>query len=151
MLASLKQERFVSEYLIDLNATQAAIRSGFAANSARVTASRLLSKANILKAIQIKRVETEKRLQIQRDDVIKGLLQAAKEAKQQSDPTAMIAAYREIGRMLGYYDQQQVSSESIEELSVAEIQEMPESELLKTCHADQSEISVDEASEWIVT
>ena len=30
-----KQERFVDEYLVDLNATQAAIRAGYSKNSAR--------------------------------------------------------------------------------------------------------------------
>lgn len=30
-----KQERFCEEYLIDLNATQAAIRAGYSANTAR--------------------------------------------------------------------------------------------------------------------
>ena len=44
--------------------------------------------------------ETEARLQLTRDDVIRGLLRAA----QEGSPMAMIAAYREIGKMLGYYN-----------------------------------------------
>lgn len=42
-----KQERFVAEYLIDLNATQAAIRSGYSAKTAEVQGSRLLSIAKV--------------------------------------------------------------------------------------------------------
>ena len=42
-----RQARFVAEYLIDLNATQAAIRAGYAAKNARITASQLLTKPNI--------------------------------------------------------------------------------------------------------
>lgn len=46
-----KQQRFVEEYLIDLNATQAAIRAGYSANTARQTGSENLSKPDIADAI----------------------------------------------------------------------------------------------------
>ena len=46
-----KQQRFVEEFLIDLNATQAAIRSGYAAGSADVTGARLLGNVRIRAAI----------------------------------------------------------------------------------------------------
>jgi len=49
---SHKQQAFVSEYLKDYNATQAAIRAGYSERSAAVTSSRMLRKANILDAIQ---------------------------------------------------------------------------------------------------
>jgi phage terminase small subunit len=42
-----KQRRFVREFLVDLNGTQAAIRTGYAKNSASVQASRLLANANV--------------------------------------------------------------------------------------------------------
>ena len=46
-----RQQRFVAEYLIDLNATQAAVRAGYSARSARAIASENLTKPNILSAI----------------------------------------------------------------------------------------------------
>jgi phage terminase small subunit len=46
-----KQQLFVAEYLIDLNATQAAIRAGYSAGSAHVNGSRLLSNASVAAAI----------------------------------------------------------------------------------------------------
>lgn len=46
-----KHERFVAEYLIDLNATQAAIRAGYSEKTANREGSRLLSNADIAKAI----------------------------------------------------------------------------------------------------
>jgi len=46
-----KQERFVQEYLGDLNATQAAIRAGYSEKTARAQASRLLTKVAIRSAI----------------------------------------------------------------------------------------------------
>ena len=42
-----KQARFVAEYLVDLNGTQAAIRAGYAPKTANRTASDLLSKSDI--------------------------------------------------------------------------------------------------------
>jgi phage terminase small subunit len=51
-LLNLKQQRFVHEYLIDLNGKQAAIRAGYAAASAEVTASRLLSQDKVSDAIK---------------------------------------------------------------------------------------------------
>lgn len=130
MLATLKQERFVNEYLLDLNGQQAAIRSGYSPASAKVQASRLLTNDNIRLLIQRKQRETEQRLKIQRDDIIRGFLAAAMEAKQQEDPVSMIAAYREIGRMLGYYGRPPVEF-NVDELSMARIQEMTDKELLK--------------------
>jgi len=42
-----KQKRFCEEYLIDLNATQAAVRAGYTEKSARVTACKMLTNTNI--------------------------------------------------------------------------------------------------------
>ena len=46
-----KQQRFVEEYLIDLNATQAYIRAGFSAKLANINAVKLLQNTTIAKAI----------------------------------------------------------------------------------------------------
>lgn len=46
-----KQSRFVREYLIDLNAKQAAIRAGYSARSAEVEGSRLLKNAKVIAAL----------------------------------------------------------------------------------------------------
>lgn len=51
MALTPKQQRFVEEYLIDLNATQAAIRAGYSADTARQTGSENLSKPDIADAI----------------------------------------------------------------------------------------------------
>lgn len=47
-----KEQRFLAEYFHDFNGTQAAIRAGYSERSARQIASRLLSKANIARAIK---------------------------------------------------------------------------------------------------
>lgn len=67
---SPKQERFVLEYLTDLNATQAAIRAGYAPGSADVTGSRLLGNARIMAAINAGRQKTADKLEITRERVL---------------------------------------------------------------------------------
>ena len=52
-----KQARFVDEYLIDLNATQAAIRAGYSAKTANREGARLLSNVDIRSSIETKRSE----------------------------------------------------------------------------------------------
>ena len=51
MALTEKQKRFAEEYLIDLNATQAAIRAGYSAKTANEQGSRLLANVSIQKAI----------------------------------------------------------------------------------------------------
>lgn len=51
MALTRKQQRFVAEYLIDLNATQAAIRAGYAARWAEKNATRLTGNDGIREAI----------------------------------------------------------------------------------------------------
>ena len=46
-----KQQRFVEEYLIDLNATQAAIRAGYSARTANEQGARLLANVSVRSAI----------------------------------------------------------------------------------------------------
>ncbi len=68
-----KQQRFVEEYLIDLNATQAAIRAGYSEKTARSAGSRLLTNVNIKPVIQAAMDARAKRLEISADNVLKEL------------------------------------------------------------------------------
>ena len=64
-----KQERFVAEYLIDLNATQAAIRAGYSAKTAQEQSSRLLSNVIVQRAVEAGRQKTAEKLEITREMV----------------------------------------------------------------------------------
>ena len=65
-----KQSRFVDEYLIDLNATQAAIRAGYSAKTAESAASRLLRNVKVQEAISSRMKDREKRTEITQDMVL---------------------------------------------------------------------------------
>lgn len=53
MALNAKQRRFVEEYLLDLNATQAATRAGYSQKTARAIGARLLTNVDIQQAIQV--------------------------------------------------------------------------------------------------
>ena len=70
-----KQKRFVEEYLIDLNATQAAIRAGYSKNRASELGYQLLQKTTVQQAIEAAQNKRSERVQITQDDVIRMLLE----------------------------------------------------------------------------
>jgi phage terminase small subunit len=65
-----KQERFVQEYLIDLNATQAAIRAGYSAKTATTIGPRLLENVGVQAAIARGKAKTANKLEITRERII---------------------------------------------------------------------------------
>ena len=65
-----KQRFFVDEYLIDLNATQAAIRAGYSKKTARFIGCENLTKPNIAAAIAKKKAERSARVQLEADRVL---------------------------------------------------------------------------------
>lgn len=68
-----KQQRFCDEYLIDLNATQAAIRAGYKEKTARVIACENLTKPYIREYIDQRMKEKEAALIADQDEVLKYL------------------------------------------------------------------------------
>lgn len=70
-----KQEKFCQEYLIDLNATQAAIRAGYSEKTARNQATRLLTKVHIQECIQQLQEGIKKRNQISQDEIVQDLIE----------------------------------------------------------------------------
>lgn len=70
-----KQQRFVEEYLIDLNATQSAIRAGYSEKTAYSVGHENLKKPEIQKAIQEALKERSERVQIDADYVLKRLVE----------------------------------------------------------------------------
>lgn len=68
-----KQEMFCREYLIDLNATQAAIRAGYSKNSANEQGAQNLAKLSIAQRIIELKTERNERVEIDADYVLKRL------------------------------------------------------------------------------
>lgn len=68
-----KQALFVQEYLVDLNATQAAIRAGYSQDTARAIGCENLTKPDIADAIASAQAERSARTEITQDMVLKEL------------------------------------------------------------------------------
>ncbi len=72
-----KQRRFVDEYLIDLNATQAAIRAGYSVKTADKQGYQLLEKTRVAEAISEKMAERSRRTGVNQDRVVMELAKIA--------------------------------------------------------------------------
>lgn len=68
-----KQQRFVEEYLVDLNAAQAAIRAGYSEKTAKEIGCENLTKPHIAKAIADEMNKRSKRTEITADRVLQEL------------------------------------------------------------------------------
>ena len=77
-----KQERFVAEYLVGLNATQAAIRAGYAKKSADVEGSRLLANAKVAAAVAAAQAKRSERTEITQDYVLTSIMETMERCKQ---------------------------------------------------------------------
>lgn len=72
-----KQQRFVEEYLVDLNATQAAIRAGYSPKTANEQGARLLANVSVQAAIQEAMKARQTRTEITQDRVLAELAKIA--------------------------------------------------------------------------
>lgn len=99
-----RQERFVAEYLLDFNATQAAIRSGYAPRSAHVHACRLLTNANVAAAVEAGRKAIAEAAIASRDEVLQELTKVAR-ATPEYTGTDKVRALERLGRYHGMWDE----------------------------------------------
>ena len=109
---SPKQERFAREYLLDLNATQAAIRAGYSAKTAQEQASRLLS--NVMVAARIAELKQERadKVAVTAADVLKGVIEVTLLAREEGDLKTALKGYELQGKHIGMWTekvQQEVS------------------------------------------
>ena len=97
---TLKQQRFVEEYLVDFNATQAAIRAGYSAKTAHVIGCENLRKPNITDALAERAERLTEEADVTTRDVIDGLLKEARFEGDGSSHAARIAAWAHLGKYL---------------------------------------------------
>ncbi len=98
-----KQQRFVEEYLIDLNATQSAIRAGYSAKTAQEIGSENLSKPMVAKAITEAQEKLSNKAQVTVEMVVQGLLKEAQDYAEGSTQSARVSAWAHLGKHLGMF------------------------------------------------
>jgi phage terminase small subunit len=79
-----KQARFVDEYLVDLNATQAAVRAGYSKRTARQTGAENLSKPYIAAAIAERQEIRAERTEVTQDYVVENLAEVVERCMQRA-------------------------------------------------------------------
>ncbi|KGT80458.1 terminase [Bradyrhizobium japonicum] len=77
MALTAKQQRFVAEYLIDLNSTQAAIRAGYSRENADKQGPRLLAHPEVKFAIDAAKLQRSERTEIDSDWMLRRLVEEA--------------------------------------------------------------------------
>ena len=98
-----KQQRFVQEYIVDLNGTQAAIRAGYSEHTAQEQSSRLLSKAMISDAVKEAMAKKALRLEITADKVLRDLEMTREMALRDGDYGPAIRAAELQGKHIGMF------------------------------------------------
>lgn len=96
------QMMFVRHWAAGESILSASARAGY--SDGGTYAYRLAKDPAVLKIYNREKELYEKSCQMTRKKVMDGFLEAAEMARIQADPTAMTGAYREIGKMCGYYE-----------------------------------------------
>lgn len=68
-----KQEMFCKEYIVDLNATQAAIRAGYSEKTAKEQGCQNLTKLNIHDRLAVLKAKRSEKVEVQAEDILKHL------------------------------------------------------------------------------
>jgi phage terminase small subunit len=96
-----RQERFVQEYLIDLNATQAAIRAGYTGKNADVQGPRLLGNVGVAAAIEARRSALTAEVGVTQAWVVERLRREAMGEGKDTSPSARVSALALLAKYVG--------------------------------------------------
>nr|DAX08569.1 MAG TPA: Terminase small subunit [Caudoviricetes sp.] len=127
-----KQKRFVEEYVIDCNATQAAIRAGYSPKTAYSIGQENLKKPEVMKAIAEKQKKVSERTEYDALAWRKDMLEYKKTLEQKvllgddeaavetfTDPTNLMKCMDMLGKHLGAYNKDESEKDGIEKVAEA--------------------------------
>ena len=100
-----KQEAFVREYMIDLNATQAAIRAGYSEKTANRIGAENLTKPVIQQAIQEQRKAIEEKCAVTVEWIVSQIAQIAQDEEVKT--ADRLKALELLGKHLGLWEKRQ--------------------------------------------
>jgi hypothetical protein len=136
---SERQRKFV-EGVVDkgMSKKEAAIYAGY--GHAQSSAMHSEKSEKVQEAIASRRESYEQAAKISRRRVMEGFLEAIDMAKMKADPLSMVAGWREIAKVCGYYEpiKHTVQVSVTGQVLMHQLQALPDEELLKL--ADESEI-----------
>lgn len=98
-----KQSRFIDEYMVDMNGAASAVRCGYSKKTARAIACELLTKPDIQAALQARGAALARELEITREEVVKGFMDAFEMARADRQPSIMVSSMAAVAKLLGLY------------------------------------------------
>ena len=135
MALTLKQVRFIAEYVVDGNASRAARQAGYSTRTARQIASENLTKPDILAAIAQKKHAEAEKLELTKQDILASLMGAIDLAREVGKPSVMVSGYRELGRLCGFYEAETLQRKdpltTEADILRRELESLPTSQLLE--------------------
>jgi phage terminase small subunit len=105
-----KQDRFVENYVIDFNASRAAVSAGYSERTARSIASELLTKPDIRSAIKLHLEKLSTETFINREMILTGLLKEAMDRGERSTSASRVSAWDKLAKVSGLYLDVQVTT-----------------------------------------
>lgn len=98
-----QQKTYVENVAKGVSQSRSAILAGYAPGGADVNVSRIEASPTVQQELARIRAETAKNSGVTKEDVVQMLMDAAQMAKMMADPQGLVAAARELGKMLGFY------------------------------------------------
>lgn len=103
---SHKMQMFVDEYIVDLNASKACVRAGYATNNPNRLGTDLLRHPLVIKAIDEKLAKRRERMEIKADYLINKLINII-EATEEDNPQAALRAIELAGKSIALWKERQ--------------------------------------------
>lgn len=133
-----QQKRFVKAFASGENMTNSLKAGGFS-ESSLAYGYRLLDMPNVAKALKEQQAAYAMAAELSKRDVMDMLKEAYDMAKLMSEPTSMVAAAREIGKMCGYYEPKKVDL-TISTTGRKKIELLTDEELFKLMNEASAEV-----------
>ncbi|HOW49043.1 MAG TPA: terminase small subunit [Rubrivivax sp.] len=95
-----KQQRFVDEYLVDLNATAAARRAGYSERTAEQQGPRLLGNVGVRAAIAERAARISAKLELTAEKVLRDIARVANKAEHEGEYSAALKGHELLGKHL---------------------------------------------------
>ena len=107
---TIKQQRFVENFVMDFDATKAAKRAGYSEKTAGVIGCENLQKPNIKAAVKKLLDELSAETFINREMILTGLLKEAMDRGDRSSQASRVSAWDKLAKVSGLYIETQVTT-----------------------------------------
>jgi len=133
-----KQMRFAQAWAKGMSIPAAGREAGYADGGSM--AYQLAKDPAVLKIVQLEREAYQEACQLTREDVVEGLKKAIDMAELQSEPGTMIAGWRQIGLLCGYYAPQKISVDVNDNSAMARLNRLSDEELVTIIQKGQGRL-----------